>query len=161
MHPNVRRVHDALLAAGIHTDIRHLDESTHTAAEAAAVLGVEEAQIAKSLLFVADGHPVVVVTRGSDRVDTDALARAVNAHQVKRPDAAAVKSLTGFSIGGVSPAGLPDGVDVVIDRALGGYDTVWAAAGTAFAVYPTNLAELVAVTGGRIEDVSRRGPLST
>jgi prolyl-tRNA editing enzyme YbaK/EbsC (Cys-tRNA(Pro) deacylase) len=153
MHPNVRRVQDALVAAGIETEVRHLAESTHTAAEAAAVLGVEVAQIAKSLLFLADGRPVVVVARGSDRVDTDALALAVHAHTVKRPDAAAVKSLTGFSIGGVSPAGLPDDVEVVIDRALGWYETVWAAAGTPFAVYPTTLAELVAVSRGRVEDV--------
>jgi prolyl-tRNA editing enzyme YbaK/EbsC (Cys-tRNA(Pro) deacylase) len=95
----------------------------------------------------------VVIASGSDRVDTSALADVVGAQKVKRADPDDVKSATGYSIGGVSPVGLPGGVEVVIERALAGYPVIWAAAGTAHAVYRTDFDELLTVTGGLVADV--------
>jgi Cys-tRNA(Pro) deacylase len=154
LHPNARRVQDALAAAGVEGRVRELDASARTSAEAAEALGVEVGQIAKTLVFLADGRPVVVVASGSDRVDTAALARLVGVDKVKRADADAVKAATGYSIGGVSPAGLPPGVEIVIDQGLSRYETIWAAAGTHYAVYPTTFTDLVSLTGGRVVEVA-------
>jgi prolyl-tRNA editing enzyme YbaK/EbsC (Cys-tRNA(Pro) deacylase) len=154
LHPNARRVQDVLAAAGVEGRVRELHASARTSAEAAEALGVEVGQIAKTLVFLADGRPVIVIASGSDRVDVAALARVVTVDRVKRADADAVKSATGYSIGGVSPAGLPSGVEVLIDTGLSRYEVIWAAAGTHYAVYPTSFADLVAVTGGRVVDVA-------
>ena len=154
LHPNARRVQDALVAAGVEGRVRELDASARTSAEAADALEVEVGQIAKTLVFLADGRPVVVIASGSDRVDTAALARVAEVDKVKRADADAVKAATGYSIGGVSPAGLPRGVEVFIERGLSRYEIIWAAAGTHNAVYPTTFTDLVSVTGGLVVDVA-------
>lgn len=151
MHKNAQAVQDALRTAGSPADVVELVDSTRTSAEAAAALGVEVGQIAKSLVFVADGVPVVVVLCGSDRLDTEKLGRHLGARAVTRADADTVRSATGFPIGGVSPVGHT--ARVVVDRGLGRYDVVWAAAGTPNAVFPTSFEELVAVAGADVADV--------
>jgi prolyl-tRNA editing enzyme YbaK/EbsC (Cys-tRNA(Pro) deacylase) len=156
LHPNAQRAQAALSAAGCRGQVRELTESTRTSAEAAAALGVEVGQIAKSLVFVADGRPVVVIASGSDRVDTSSLARELGASLVSRADADFVKETTGYPVGGVSPAGLPEGVEVLVDRGLASYEAIWAAAGTPHAVYPTTFAELLKVSDGRVVDVAER-----
>lgn len=153
LHRNAVRVQEALTAAGSSAVVRELPESAHTAAEAAAALGVAEGQIAKSLVFVADGEPVLAVLSGPDRLDPARLARHVGAVKASRADADVVRAATGFPIGGVSPVGHPTGLRVVIDRGLEPYPVVWAAAGTPFAVFPTSFAELVVVSGGEPGDV--------
>ena len=153
LHRNAHRVQEALLAAGSPAVVRELPESAHTVAEAAAALGVAEAQIAKSLVFVADGRPVLAVLSGVDRLDPERLGRHVGAEKVKRADADVVRSATGFPIGGVSPIGPDGGMRVLIDRGLEGFDVVWAAAGTPHAVFPSTFAELLSVTGGEAADV--------
>ncbi|MDX6223822.1 MAG: hypothetical protein QOE64_198, partial [Frankiales bacterium] len=90
---------------------------------------------------------------GSDRVDTKRLAEAVGAARVRRPDADAVRAATGYPIGGVSPAGLPEGLQVLVDRGLAAFDVVWASAGTPHDVFPTSFDELLAITGGEPTDV--------
>jgi Cys-tRNA(Pro) deacylase len=150
------RVRAALAAAGVSGEVRTFDESTHTSAEAAATLGVDVAQIAKTLVFLADGEPVVVIASGADRVDTAKLAEAVGAQRIKRADADAVRAATGFVIGGVSPAALPDGRRVYVDRALSAYDVIWASAGTPQAVFRCTYADLVAVAGAAEVDVAQR-----
>lgn len=156
LHPNARRAQEALLAAGCSAQVRQLADSARTAAEAAAALGVHVGQIAKSLVFLADGRPVLVVASGPDRVDTHAVARELKAERVSRADAAAVREATGYPIGGVSPAGLRADLEVLIDEGLAAYEVIWAAAGTPHAVYPTTFAELLSVTGGRTVDVRER-----
>ena len=157
MHRNAELVQDALRSAGSPAVVVELAGSTRTAAEAAAALGVEVGQIAKSLVFVADGEPVVAVLSGSDRLDTEKLRRHLGAVGVERADADAVRSATGFPIGGVSPVG--HAVRTVLDDGLARYDAVWAAAGTPHAVFKTSLDELVAICGAELADVreSRRG----
>ncbi|MGH9063661.1 MAG: YbaK/EbsC family protein [Acidimicrobiales bacterium] len=156
LHPSARRVQEALAAAGSDAAVRQLEDSTRTSAEAAQALGVEVGQIAKSLVFLADGRPLVVVASGADRVDTEAVARAVGAKRVSRADAGAVRDATGYPIGGVSPVGLGPGITVLVEEALARFERVWAAAGTPNAVYPTSFAELLSVTRGRPADVRQR-----
>ena len=155
-HPSVERVQTALHAAGSTARVRELPESTRTSREAAAALGVAVGQIAKSLVFLADGEPVMVVASGADRVDTGRLAAHVGVTGISRADAERVRAATGYPIGGVSPAGLNGRVRVLIDRALAPFDVVWAAAGTPNSVFPTRFAELLRVSGGEEADVSER-----
>lgn len=148
LHPNVVRVQDALLAAGAKGSVRMLDESARTAAEAAAALGVEVGQITNSLIFVADGEPLLVLTSGRHRVDTARVAELVGVAKVSRADADFVREHAGVAIGGVSPIGHPHPLRTLVDIALNDYDVVWAAAGHTHAVFPTTYDELLALTGG-------------
>jgi prolyl-tRNA editing enzyme YbaK/EbsC (Cys-tRNA(Pro) deacylase) len=153
LHRNAARVQAALVAAGSGAVVRELPASAHTSAEAAAALGVRVDQIAKSLVFVADGEPVLIVLCGADRLDPARLALHLGAGAVRRADADTVREATGFPIGGVSPVGHADGLRVLVDRALAAYPVVWAAAGTPNAVFPTSFAELLAASGGEPADV--------
>jgi prolyl-tRNA editing enzyme YbaK/EbsC (Cys-tRNA(Pro) deacylase) len=156
LHRNAERVQAALMAKGSTAEVRELPESAHTSPEAAAALGVDLAQIAKSLVFVADGAPVLIVLSGADRLDPDRLARHLGVAKVVRADADTVRAATGFPIGGVSPVGHPDGLRVVVDEALDRYPVVWAAAGTPRAVFPTTFRELVALSEGDAADVRQQ-----
>lgn len=152
MHKNAQRVQDALRAAGSVAGVVELPASTRTSAEAAAAIGVAVGQIAKSLVFLVDGEPVVAVLSGTDRLDPEKLRLAVGGTRVDRADADAVREATGFPIGGVSP--LAHQARVLVDRGLAGYDAIWAAAGTPHAVFPTTFTELVAVSGAAVVDVA-------
>lgn len=156
LHRNAARVQAALSAAGSSATVTELPESAHSAAEAAAVLGVEVGQIAKSLVFVADGVPVLVVLSGADRLDPTRLGAHLGAAHVGRADAEAVRAATGFPIGGVSPVAHPPGLVVLVDRAVADHDVVWAAAGTPRAVFPTSFTELLEVTDAVPVDVRQR-----
>jgi len=142
--------------AGCAGPVRMLDGSSRTAAEAAAALGVDVANIAKTLVFLAGGDPLVVVAGGASRVDVERLSREIDGAPVTKADADAVRAATGYPIGGVSPVGLPDGLLVVVDAALASLDPIWAAAGHPRAVYRTTFDELLAVSGGRVVDVAER-----
>jgi prolyl-tRNA editing enzyme YbaK/EbsC (Cys-tRNA(Pro) deacylase) len=152
-HPNTQRVQVALAAAGATGVVRELPESSRTSPEAASALGVGVSQIAKSLVFLSDGVPIMVVASGADRVDTSRLSAHLGGSRITRADAERVRTATGYPIGGVSPAGLDGRLRVVIDRGLAGFDVVWAAAGTPNAVFPTTFAELLRITGGEEADV--------
>lgn len=157
-HRNVRLVIDALEAAGAApravTGLRVLPDAVTTAAAAAAALGVEVGQIANSLVFEADGAPLLVLTSGAHRVDTGKVAALVGAERVRRASAEFVHAATGQRIGGVAPVGHPAPLRTLVDRALEPFDEVWAAGGIPHAVFPTTFAELVAVTGGEPADVA-------
>lgn len=153
MHPSVERVRVALLAAGVPGEPVVLDDAARTAAQAAAALGVEPAQIANSLVFDADGEAVLVLASGARRVDTAKVASLLGAARVRRPDAAFVRDRTGFAIGGVPPLGHTTALRTLVDRTLAEHDAVWAAAGHPHAVFPTSFDELVRITGGSPADV--------
>jgi prolyl-tRNA editing enzyme YbaK/EbsC (Cys-tRNA(Pro) deacylase) len=158
LHPSAARVQAALEVGGAMGRVAQLTQSTATSAQAAAALGVEVGQIGKSLVFLVDEQPVVVVLRGSDRLDTEALRTHLSGNSVRRPDAEEVRQTTGYSIGGVSPVALPAGVPVLIDDGLAVYDVVWVAAGTANSVFPTSFRELVelcAADTGEFRDLRR------
>jgi prolyl-tRNA editing enzyme YbaK/EbsC (Cys-tRNA(Pro) deacylase) len=152
-HPSVVRVTDRLAELGATGSVKVLDGSARTAAQAAEQLGIEAAQIANSLVFSADGAPLLVLASGGHRVDTAKVAALVGADSVDRADADFVRSHTGFAIGGVAPVGHPEPLRTLVDTALGQYDEVWAAAGHPHAVFPTTYDELLRLTGGTAADV--------
>ena len=120
--------------------------STHTAQEAADAVGAEVGAIVKSLLFIKSGAPLLVLASGANTVDVGVVERHLGA-TLEKADAASVKLHTGFSIGGVPPFGHPTRVETVMDQDLMAFDQVWAAAGSANAVFPiapTELQELAA-----------------
>ena len=146
----VKRVVCALTDSGIKGQVHVLSESARTAQEAATALGIEVGQIASSLIFkLMDGSPLLIITSGRHRVDTELVARTLEIEKLDRVDADYVKEKSGFSIGGVAPIGWISPATILIDLALNDYDVVWAAAGHPHAVYPTSFAELVSCTGAR------------
>ena len=146
----VKRVIAALAEHGCAGEIKVLSDSARTAAEAAAALGIEVGQIASSLIFkLPDGSPLLVITSGRHRVDTDLVASNLGIEKLVRVDADYVKEKSGFSIGGVAPIGWVSSTTILIDQALNDYEVVWAAAGHPHAVYPTSFAELLAITSAK------------
>ena len=156
-HPSIELVVAALAAAGADPQrvarLRVLPDAVTTAAAAAAALGVEVGQIANSLVFDADGAPLLVLTSGAHRVDTEKVAALVGADRVRRASPDFVRAATGQVIGGVAPVGHPAPLRTLVDRALAQYDEIWAAGGVAHAVFPSTFDELVKVTGGEPADV--------
>jgi prolyl-tRNA editing enzyme YbaK/EbsC (Cys-tRNA(Pro) deacylase) len=151
------RVTTALTAVGADDaagGVRRLSASTRTAAEAAAALGVPIGAIIKSLVFTADGEPILVLASGDHQVDTAKVAAAVGAATVRRADADMVRAATGFAIGGVAPVGHPGTLRLVVDTHLATYPLLWAAAGTPDSVFPISYDELLRVTGGVPVDVA-------
>ncbi len=153
-HPNVRAVQDVLAAAGAKGEVRILPDAVTTAAAAAAALGIEVGQIANSLVFDADGAPLLVLTSGAHRVDTAKVASLVGVERVKRASPEFVRAATGQVIGGVAPVGHPEPVRTLVDTALASFDEVWAAGGIAHAVFPSTFEELVRITGGQAAEVA-------
>ena len=159
-HPNVIAVQDALDASGARSgedqpsQVILLDDAVHTAAAAAEALCVEVGQIANSLIFDADGEPLLVLTSGAHRVDTAKVAAGLGVGRLKRATPKFVRQHTGQAIGGVAPLGHPKPVRTLVDTALQRYDTVWAAGGVPRAVFPISYAELLRVTAGTPADVA-------
>ena len=138
---------------GVPGEVRVLPESAPTAAAAAGQLGCEVGAIANSLVFEADGAPLLVMTSGAHRVDTSKVAALVGAAAVGRAGAQSVRAWTGQVIGGVAPVGHPAPIRTLVDAWLGKYDVVWAAAGHPHAVFPTSFDELLRITGGTPAEV--------
>lgn len=134
--------------------IRMLPDAVHTAAAAAAALGVTVGQIANSLIFDADGTPLLVLTSGAHRVDTAKVAAIVGATHVRRATPEFVREHTGQPIGGVAPVGHPKPVRTLIDATLAAHTEIWAAGGIPHAVFPTSYDELVQLTAGTPAEVA-------
>jgi prolyl-tRNA editing enzyme YbaK/EbsC (Cys-tRNA(Pro) deacylase) len=123
-------------------EVRRFPEGTKTAGDAARAIGCEVGQIVKSLVFVADGEPVLALTSGANRVDTDRLAELAGAEAVRRADAEEARTATGFAVGGTPPFGHPAKLRTFLDRDLLAHEDVWAAAGTPDSVFQTSPSEL-------------------
>ena len=143
-------VRQHVIDAGLTAAVRELPDSARTAPEAAAALGCEVGAIASSLVFLADGEPLLVMTSGRHRVDAGVLGDGIGAAEVSMATAKQVRAITGQAIGGVAPVGHPARVRTVIDEALRDYETVWAAAGTPHTVMPLTFDDLVTLTGGAV-----------
>ena len=161
-HPSFIRVSDYLQSVGVSGQVVALKDSARTAAEAAEALGIEVGQVASSIVFkLPNGKPLLVITSGRHRVDTELVARNLGIEKLHRADADYVRSVSGFAIGGVSPVAWVSepvgGVSpvgwvnppeiIVIDVALDEHEVAWAAAGHPHSVYPTSFSELMRVTG--------------
>jgi prolyl-tRNA editing enzyme YbaK/EbsC (Cys-tRNA(Pro) deacylase) len=153
VHASSERVAAALRAGGATGEIRELDDSARTAVEAASAVGVPVGAIIKSLVFTADGVPVLVLASGDHQVDTAAVAALLGVERVRRADADLVREATGFSIGGVAPVAHPQPLRTLVDTHLASFDVLWAAAGTPHSVFPTTYDELLALTAGTPADV--------
>jgi prolyl-tRNA editing enzyme YbaK/EbsC (Cys-tRNA(Pro) deacylase) len=146
-HPSISRFRDELARQGGSGRVVVLPDSVHTAALAAEALGCEVGAIANSLVFDADGSPVLILTSGAHRVDTAKVAADLGVPRLGRAKPEFVREHTGQTIGGVSPIAHPVPVPTYIDSWLRKYDEVWAAAGHASAVFNSSFEELVALTG--------------
>ena len=147
------KVVDSARELGLEVTVQRLEDSTRTVGDAARAVGCEEAEIAKSIVFVCDGEPVVCVASGQHRIDPDKVADVLDCAEIRQAGADEVRAATGFSIGGVPPLG--HGLPVVFDQTLLSHDRVWAAAGdphSLFSVDPRRLADCtkarITVVGG-------------
>jgi len=148
-NPSVIRVTSLLKELGCSGEVTILSDSARTALDAANALGIEVGQVASSIVFkLPSGNPLLVITSGRHRVDTELVAKNLGIEKLHRADADFVKNASGFSIGGVSPVGWVNKPEIIlIDQALNDYDVAWAAAGHPHSVYPTSFEELARVTG--------------
>ncbi len=149
---SVDRVRAALLAAGHPDTIETFPEGTRTAADAAAAVGCDVAQIAKSIVFRAGGRAAVIITSGVNRVDAGKAAEALGV-ALKRADADWVRETTGFAVGGVSPIGHLTPPLLLLDEDLLALDPIWAAAGSPNHVFRTTPEALQRMTGALSADV--------
>ena len=147
----VKRFIQAAADLGVTGEVTVLSETARTAVDAANGLGIEVGQIASSLIFkLPSGNPLLIITSGRHRVDTDLVAKSLGIPELGRADANYVKEVSGYSVGGVSPLGWISMPEIIlIDEALNDYDAVWAAAGHPHAVYPTTYDELIQCTGAQ------------
>jgi Cys-tRNA(Pro) deacylase len=154
------RVQDALDALGLDVRVQRYERPTGTAPEAAAAVGCALGAIVKSLCFLIDGQPVLVLVAGDRRVDSKALRRIydVSKRKVKIADPQTVQAETGYAVGGVPPLGHPRPLPTLVDRSLSRYETVYAAAGSANSLFPIPYRTLVEVTQGAVHDLTRAPP---
>ena len=157
LHRNAQRVVEAAAAAGVALDVLEFPDGTRTADDAARAIGVAVGQIVKSLVFLADGAPVVALVSGANQLDEARLAAAAGASRTGRATAEQVRQATGYPVGGVPPFGPATELRTFVDQDLLAFDVVWAAAGTPhlnFAISPT---ELVRLSGGAVAPLARAG----
>ena len=151
---SVDKVREHLEHCGLTIEVMELDESTHTATLAAQAVGSPLGAIVKSLVFVADGKPVLVLVSGDKRVDPKKLEKILQARRVKIADADQVREATGFAIGGVPPVAHKAKLLTLIDKNLGRFEKLYAAAGSPRAVFPVSYETLLEITEGRLADVT-------
>ena len=132
----IDRFTEAARAEGIEPQVRRFPGGTKTAADAARAIGCELAQIVKSLVFMADGVPLIALTSGASRVDPTRLAAVAGVAEVRRASPEEARAATGFAVGGTPPFGHPTPVRTYLDPALMAFQEVWAAAGTPDSVFP-------------------------
>lgn len=156
LSPSAQKVQEALIQRGFaHLQVQELSTSTRTAQEAADAVGCTVGQIVKSLIFqgATSRQPYLLLVSGSNRVNTHAVEKRLGEKLIK-PDADYVRSVTGFAIGGVPPLGHTQHLEALIDPDLLQYERIYAAAGTPFALFGHSPNELLALTGGRIMQVT-------
>jgi prolyl-tRNA editing enzyme YbaK/EbsC (Cys-tRNA(Pro) deacylase) len=146
----VAQVAAALEAAGADAELRTFAEPVPTAAAAAAVLGCQIGAIANSLVFVADGEPLLVLASGAHRVDTALLARRLGARRIRRASPDFVLEQAGQEVGGVAPVGHPSPLRTVIDADLAAFPVLWAGGGDHLTMFATSFEQLLELTKGTV-----------
>lgn len=150
------KVIEAAQALGLDIEVQTLDQPTRTVDEAAAAVGVDRAQIAKSLVFLADGEPVLAVVSGAHRVDPDALALSCDCAVIEQASADHVRAATGFAVGGVPPFG--HDLPVLFDESLLEHDRIYAAGGAGNALFEVDPHVLAKAVGARVVQVAASSP---
>jgi len=154
--PKIAGVVEAGRALGIEVVPHTFEAGTRTSADAAAQVGCDVAQIAKSLVFQAGDEPVLLIVSGANRVDLGSAAKVLGVQRVTRADADAAKDATGYSIGATPPFGHRRPLQVVMDEDLLQHDEVWAAGGRPDTVFPVAPRELARASGARVADIKER-----
>lgn len=151
LKPSAQRVQDALTAQGFTNTVIELADSTRSSAEAAAAVGCEVAQIAKSLVFkgAARHRAILIIASGANRVHEKRVGAQLG-EKLEKPDADFVREQTGYAIGGIPPLGHAQSLTTLIDEDLLQYSEIWAAAGHPNAVFRLTPDELVRMTGGTV-----------
>jgi Cys-tRNA(Pro) deacylase len=144
----IERFTRAARRVGIEPDVHRFPSGTRTARDAAAAIGCPIEAIVKSLVFVADGRPVLALASGAHRVDTVRLAQLCSAQEVRRATPEEAREATGYAVGGTPPFGHRDLLRTLVDERLLGLDEVWASAGAPDAVFPIAPGELLRASGG-------------
>lgn len=152
--PEIKRVQSFINQYDLGLKVMEMDENTGTSELAAAALGVEVGQIAKTLLFLADGSPVMVVASGDVKIRSSRLKRLTSSSKIKMADPETVLRVTGYGVGGVCPLALPVKLPIFLDQSMKRFSVVYAAAGTARSALPMNMEQLQAVTDGVWADLS-------
>jgi prolyl-tRNA editing enzyme YbaK/EbsC (Cys-tRNA(Pro) deacylase) len=145
---------DEARARGLELEVREFPQGTRTAADAADAIGCDVAQIVKSLVFIADDVPILVLTSGANRVDEAAVRQTLGLESLRKANAEEVREATGYAIGGTPPFGHRRHLRVICDPDLTVHDEVWAAAGTPSTVFPVTPARLLEVTEAEVTAVS-------
>lgn len=145
------KVKNAARQLGLEVDLRTLEGSTRTVAEAAAAVGCNEAEIAKSIVFVADGEPVVCIASGLRRIDPDLVCEVLDAAECRPASPAEVRAATGFPVGGVAP--FAHGLPTIFDESLLAHERVWAAGGDGNSLFCADPRELVRCTGATVAKI--------
>jgi prolyl-tRNA editing enzyme YbaK/EbsC (Cys-tRNA(Pro) deacylase) len=151
---SVNRVQEYLTQRGVTIQIVELDKSTRTAQLAADAIGTELGSIVKSLIFVAGDQTVLALVAGDQRADLQRISQVLGAASVRIATADEVREKTGFAIGGVPPLGHSAPMPTLIDRSLGRFATVYAAAGSPRAIFPISFQTLVELTAGQLSDIT-------
>ncbi|MBN1529628.1 MAG: YbaK/EbsC family protein [Thermoleophilaceae bacterium] len=149
------RLAESARSLGIEVRVQRLEQSTRTVSDAALAVGCQESEIAKSIVFVADGDPVVCVASGRHRIDAEKLADALDVAEVRQAAADEVRAATGFAIGGVPPFG--HDLPVILDQDLLEHECVWAAAGDPHSLFAVDPRELARCTRARVIAVGEDG----
>jgi prolyl-tRNA editing enzyme YbaK/EbsC (Cys-tRNA(Pro) deacylase) len=149
--PAVKRVRDALLAAGLEDTVMELAASARTAEDAAAALGCPQGAIVKSLVFCVGTRFVMALVAGDHQCLEANLPKALNLPgAVRRPQASEVKGITGFTIGGVAPLGMTHPLPMVLDTSLRRFETIYAAGGHPNCIFPIAFTDLARISAAII-----------
>jgi prolyl-tRNA editing enzyme YbaK/EbsC (Cys-tRNA(Pro) deacylase) len=152
----VKKVRQALADSGLNPAlVQELPADTSTAEAAAEAVDAPVGSIVKSLIFLADGQPLLVLVSGDHRADIKRLRAALglSKRQLRIARPSEVQEQTGFEVGGVPPVGHHEPLRTLIDATLARFDTVWAAAGSGHAVFPIAYDKLLEITSGEVMDL--------
>jgi prolyl-tRNA editing enzyme YbaK/EbsC (Cys-tRNA(Pro) deacylase) len=149
------RLAESARQLGLAMEVQRLGSSTRTVKDAAVAVGCQESEIAKAIVFVADGDPILCVASGRHRIDTDKLADALDVAEVRQAAAEEVRAATGFAIGGVPPFG--HDLPVLFDEALLEHTRVWAAAGDPHSLFEVDPRELARCVKARVVSLGEDG----
>ena len=141
-------------ASGLDVEVQRYPDGTRTAADAAAAVGCKIDQIVKSLVFMADVRPILILCSGARRVDEEKLAEYIGT-EIRIAGASEGRAATGYAIGGTPPLGHTVPLKTVVDPHLMEFEEIWAAAGTPDSVFPIQPKELVKATSGAVVAVTR------
>jgi len=152
--PEIKKVQSYIDRFGLGLKVMEMEDNTGTSDLAAGALGVEVGQIAKTLLFMADERPVMIVASGDVKIKTNRLKRITGASRIKMADQDSVKRITGYDVGGVCPLALPGKITIYLDQSMKRFPLVYAAAGTSRSALPVDMDQLQTITGGEWADLT-------